>query len=151
LEVTNHDHVVHFTHPPGGIVNLAAADPQKLMLIHNYISSVEHNSFVVSTLTAVATDFSNIPNGFRQICVKPLLHSWSKFTAVIGHVFKTDLLHFRSRQGSIAFETSIVRYNCPKVFHRVDRACAPINGAILPIQDASMCYTVCQVRDMLTS
>lgn len=96
--MSNHQDVVKITSPPGGIVNITAADPSDLRIAKDYVFSKEHNAFVVASLTGVTTFFSN-DGGFREICIMPFLHSWPRFTAVLGSVFGTDSLYFRSWRG----------------------------------------------------
>lgn len=118
-------------------MNMAVADPSKFKLINGYVSSVDHNIFVVASLTAVTTYFNNSSSGIRQICVKPFFHSWPRFTAVIGKILGADVLHFRTWENGVLFGMGMYHSRGPRVNRSMGGACAPIQGAILPTHEDS--------------
>jgi len=138
LQISNHQDVVQITSPPGGILNIAVADPTDLNSTKGYITSNSHNSFVVASITAVTTYFSNNSNGMREICVKPFFHSWPRLTAVLGHVFGTETVHFCSWENGIVFGTGMYESRGPRLFpDRRNKCNAPIAGATLPKSEES--------------
>lgn len=138
LQISNHQDVVQINLPRGGILNISVADPDDFNDTKGYITSNKHNMFVVSSITAVTTYFSNGSNGMREICVKPFFHSWPRFTAVLGHVFGTKVIHFRSWENGIVFGTGMFDSCGPRLFpDRWDKTHAPIAGAVLPKSEES--------------
>jgi hypothetical protein len=119
-------------------VNIAVADPSMFKFQKGYLISDQPRSFVFGSLTGVTTFFNNESHiGFREICIKPFFHNWPRFTAVLGSVLDTDLLYFRTWKGGIVFGVGQSSSCGWKVTRSMDPACAPINGAILPISDES--------------
>ena len=124
--------------PRGGIVNVAVANPLKLKSIDGYVGSVEHDSFIVGSLTGMTTFFENRPGKIRQICIKPFLHSWPRFCAVLGQVFGAEVLHFRSWKDGVVFGTGMFGGRGPRVHpQRKNKSHAPILGGNLPNGEAS--------------
>lgn len=140
LQVSNHLDVVKITSPPGGIVNITAADPKKFKVMKDYVFSTEHNAFIVASLTGVTTYFSNVP-GFREVCVLPFLHSWPRFGAVLGRIFRTDKLYFRTWNNGVVFGAGMWKGCGLKVFPSSNsKGHAPIAGAILSRETDSQSF-----------
>lgn len=120
-------------------MNVAVADPTEFQDCKGYLTSNSHNSFVVASITAVTTFFSNSGNGMREICVKPFFHSWPRFTAVLGHVFGAETIHFRSWENGIVFGTGMFDSRGPYRLFPDERkkTHAPIEGATLSKSDES--------------
>lgn len=119
-------------------MNIAVADPTEFKDSKGYVTSISHNTFVVASITAVATFFSNSPNGMHEICVKPFFHSWPRFTAVLGKVFGATAVHFRSWENGIVFGTGMYETRGLRLFpDGRKKTNAPIAGAALPKSEES--------------
>lgn len=137
LHISNHQDVVQITSPPGGILNISVADPSTLKMVGPYVGAVEHESFVVASITAVTVFYNNGSNGICEICERPFFHNWPRFTAVLASVLGVKALHFHSWKGGIVFATSYGNSGGPKVIHRKNKNCAPIGSALLPSDSRS--------------
>lgn len=92
--------------PRAGIVNVALADPSDFSINANsqYLWSVRHDAWVMSSLVGKTTYFSTGP--IRQICINPYKQGWYRFTSVLAEVCKHDTLYFQSFRGGISFAGS---------------------------------------------
>lgn len=137
LHISNHKDTVEINSPPGGVVNIAVAEPSKLTEIGGYVCAVEHHSFIISTLMGVCTYFDNEKGSIRQICIKPFFHSWPRFIAVIGSILGSERLRFRTWRNGVVFGTGIYDSHGRKVFHKKGKVCTLIDGAMLPPSENS--------------
>lgn len=140
LKISNHKDVVEITSPKGGIVNIAVADPEKLMMRGSFICSKKRKTFVVASLVGVTTRFYNDGSGSSHICVRPFYHSWPRFTAVVKQVLGANTLYFRSCSGGIVFGTGSDDSHGPAVIHGKSTVCAPIRSAKLPVHEKSTSF-----------
>src|SRR5580698_3899367 len=117
---------------------MAVAEPSMFKLNDaGWVSSIACDSFAVCSLTAVAAYFYNEPFGIRQICVKPFIHSWPRFTAVVGEILGTDGIHFNFWRGGVVFGTASWDFRGQNVWHSKGCVSAPIYGSMLSVHDES--------------
>lgn len=135
LKISNHNDVIAIKTPPGGIVNLAVANPAQLTVLGNYVCSSEHMTFVVSSLAGVLTFFNNERGRVCRMAVKPFTHSWPRFAAVVKQVLAANALLFLTREDGIEFCTGVPGERGPRVFKSKHGISAPIHTGMLRNQD----------------
>ena len=133
-------------------MNIAVADPSVFRTFNGYLGAIQHGVFTVGSLTGVVAHFENDPKGNREICIKPFFHSWPRFTAVLGDVFKSDILHFRTWQKGVVFGTSPYNMRGPRLQPKKgNKSHAPLLGANLPVGEKSMRLCLHILCGLLTS
>lgn len=138
LSISNHQDAVDITSPPGGIVNITICDPSDFLSINGFMASRQHEVFAVGSLTGITSLFCNNRGNIHEICIKPFLHSWPRFVAVLGQVFETSSLFFRTWADGVVLSSGVFDSHGPRIFpDKRDANTAPISGANLAKNDRS--------------
>ena len=143
LKCTSHDDNVSFKSPPGGIINVALADPSTLAFDSDtgYLCSTSGQAWIMSSVVGQTTYFSS--GKIPQICVLPSAHGWHRLVAVLAAVSGNSTLYFQSFRGGVTFginrwkSNGIAAGGIPKK-GRV----APICGSLIAKEQKSRCDMV---------